>query len=51
MKKHPINRSKPSALDDALVSIAIVANNPATQQAITLLALMTFALLREVPSL
>lgn len=41
MKKHPINRSKPSALDDALVSIAIVANSPVTQQAIGLLMLFT----------
>lgn len=44
MKKRPINRSKPNALNDALVSIAIVANSPTAQQAIALLALMTFTL-------
>ena len=44
MKKRPINRSKPSALD-ALASMAIVlANNPSTQQAFALLALMLFTL-------
>lgn len=45
MKKRPINRSKPSALDDALASIAIaLANSPATQQTFALLALMLFTL-------
>lgn len=39
MKKRPINRSKPSALD-ALASIAIIANNPATQQAFALRGVM-----------
>lgn len=40
MKKRQIHRSKPSAFN-ALLSIAIVANNPATQQAFALLALFT----------
>lgn len=44
MEKRPIDRSKPNALDDALVSIAIVASSPSTQQAIGLLALMLFTL-------
>ena len=46
MKNAPTGKTNKSALD-ALLSIAIVANNPATQQAFALLALMTFAL-REV---
>lgn len=41
MKKRPAYRSKPNALDDALVSIAIVASSPSTQQAIGLLMLFT----------
>jgi len=47
MKNAPTGKTNKSALDDALVSIAIIANNPATQQAIALLALMLFTL-REV---
>lgn len=43
MKNARSTEVKPSAFD-ALLSIAIVANNPATQQAFGLLALMTFAL-------
>ncbi|MDY0206970.1 MAG: hypothetical protein RBR82_10150 [Pseudomonas sp.] len=40
MKKRPIDRSKPNALD-ALLSVAIIANNPSTQQAFALLMLFT----------
>ncbi len=47
MKTPDQTEVKPSALDDALVSIAIVASSPSTQQAIGLLALMLFTL-REV---
>lgn len=47
MKKRLIHRSKPSAFNNALLSIAIVANSPSTQQAIALLALALFTL-REV---
>lgn len=43
MKNAPISKTNKSAFD-ALVSIAIVANSPAAQQAIGLLALMLFTL-------
>lgn len=43
MKNAPTGKTNKSALD-ALLSIAIVANNASTQQAFALLALMTFAL-------
>ena len=43
MKNAPISKTNKSALN-ALVSIAIVANSPSTQQAIGLLALMLFTL-------
>lgn len=47
MKNAPTGKTNKSALDGALVSIAIIANSPPTQQAIGLMALMLFAL-REV---
>ena len=43
MKTPDQTEVKPSALD-ALLSIAIIANNPSTQQAFALLALMLFTL-------
>lgn len=43
MKNAPTGKTNKSALD-ALLSIAIVANNPATQQAFALLALALFTL-------
>lgn len=43
MKNAPTGKTNKSALN-ALLSIAIIANNPSTQQAYALLALMTFAL-------
>lgn len=44
MKNAPTGRTNKSALDGALVSIAIIASSPSTQQAIGLLALMLFTL-------
>lgn len=47
MKKRPISKTNKSALDALLSTAIIAANNPSTQQAFALLALMTLAL-REV---
>lgn len=44
MKTPDQTEVKPSALDDALVSVAIIASSPSTQQAVGLLALMLFTL-------
>ena len=43
MKNAPTGKTNKSALN-ALLSIAIIANNPSTQQAYALLALMILAL-------
>lgn len=43
MKNAPISKTNKSALD-ACLSIAIIANNPSTQQAFALLALMLLTL-------
>lgn len=44
MKKRPISKTNKSAFDALTSALIILANSPATQQAIALLALMTFAL-------
>ena len=44
MKKRPIDRSKPNALDALTSALILLANSTSTQQAFGLLALMLFTM-------